>query len=82
MIAWFFDYVEMMLEVASKNYKGIAFKASMESKEELDNEEMVVLSRNFKHFYKMVNARKREGSYPKGSELKCFKCRKPGHIKS
>lgn len=55
----------------------------MESDEKLDDEDLVLVIKNFKSFLnKSSNAKKGETNHQKASGLMCFKCRKFGHIKA
>lgn len=60
----------------SNKKKGIAFKDSTKSEEELNNEDIALLSRKFKHFFnKNSSTSKWEGSTQKRWKEKsmCFK---------
>lgn len=73
----------MIGDDASKKKKGTAFKDSTKSEEELNNEDMALLTRKFKHFFnKSSNTRKWEVSTQMGwkEKLMYFKCRNLGHI--
>ena len=72
-----------------KRKKSIALKASKHASDEeseLDDEDMAILSKRFKKFFKKVGERKRFRNYKNQKEKKelitCYKCKNPRHIRS
>ncbi|KAK9192656.1 hypothetical protein WN944_003349 [Citrus x changshan-huyou] len=68
--------------------RSIALKVSnneSDEESELDDEELAMLARRFKKFYKKTNERKKFRSYKNKKEKKepitCYECKKPGHIR-
>ena len=68
--------------------KSIALKVSKyESDKEshLDNEEMVMLARRFRKYYKKASKRRKFRNYKnqkeKNEQITCYECKKPGHIR-
>ncbi|KAH9744086.1 hypothetical protein KPL70_003536 [Citrus sinensis] len=72
-----------------ENKKSIAFKASKyksDEESELDEEEMDMLARKFRKFFKKSNERRKfrdlKNRKEKNEVIKCYECKKPGHIRS
>ena len=69
--------------------KSIALKASKyesDEESELDNEEIAMLTRRFRKFYKKTSERRRFRNFKNQKEKKkpitCYEYKKPGHIRS
>ncbi|KAH9699242.1 hypothetical protein KPL71_024267 [Citrus sinensis] len=69
--------------------KSIAFKASKyesDEESELDEEEMDMLARKFRNFFKKSSERRKfrdlKNRKDKKEVIKCYECKKPGHIRS
>ena len=72
-----------------KKKKGIALKSSRsESDEEskFENEDMAMIARKFRKFFKKSNEQRKFRNFKNQKEKKeaitCYKCKKPGHIRS
>ena len=68
--------------------KSIALEASKhesDEESELDDEEMTILARRFRKFYKKTSERRRFRNYKnqkeKNEQITCYECKKPGHIR-
>lgn len=71
----------MMID-GDQRKKNNAFRATKDIEEELDDEETGVLTRKFKQLlYKNINGRRGDFSNQNATDMMCFKCKKPGHIK-
>ncbi|KAH9736367.1 hypothetical protein KPL71_018074 [Citrus sinensis] len=69
--------------------KSIALKASKyesDEESELDEEEMDMLARKFRNFFKKSSERRKfrdlKNQKEKNEVIKCYECKKPGHIRS
>ncbi|KAH9734285.1 hypothetical protein KPL71_017316 [Citrus sinensis] len=68
--------------------KNIALKASKresDEESEMDDEELAMLARRFRKFYKKNNEQRKFRGYKNNKEKKwpitCYECKKPGHIR-
>ncbi|KAH9659186.1 Integrase catalytic domain-containing protein [Citrus sinensis] len=63
-----------------------ALKHESDEESELDDEEMAMLIRRFRKFYKKTSERRKFRNFKNQKEKKesitCYKCKKPGHIRS
>ena len=71
--------------VQVQDKKNIAFHAEEEKDEDLDEEDLAFIAKNFKKFLKFRKNNKNNGerNFPKkpsSSVLECFNCHKKGHI--
>jgi hypothetical protein len=65
-------------EEAAPKKKNIAFKATSDSESEDEDDEMAMITRRFKKFMKKDKFFKKR--FDSKKEIKCFQCKKPGHI--
>ena len=72
-----------------KKKKSIALKTSKhesDEESELDDEEMTMLARRFRKFYKRTNERRKFRNYKnqkqKNGPIICYECKNPQHIQS
>ena len=72
-----------------KKKKSIVLKASKhesDKESELDDEEMAMITRRFRKFYKKTNERRKFRNFKnqkeKKEQISCYECKKPGHIRS
>ena len=80
---------DLIAENDNKEKKSIALKASKHASDEeseLDDEDMAILSKRFKKFFKKASESKRFRNYKNQKEknelITCYECKNPGHIRS
>lgn len=73
----------ILREDQDKKKKGIALKGTTEMEEDLDDENLVLLTRIFKCFFKnRPFERKESQAIRKGGYVTCFKWQNSGHIRA
>ena len=69
-------------EEKKKNITLKASKCESDEESEMDDEELAMLARRFRKFYKKNNEqRKFRGYKNKNEPITCYECKKPGHIR-
>ncbi|KAH9801517.1 Integrase catalytic domain-containing protein [Citrus sinensis] len=78
--------VEKWYEEKKKNIALKASKCESDEESEMDDEELAMLGRRFRIFYKKNNEQRKFRGYNNKKEKKepitCYECKKPGHIRS
>ena len=68
-----------------KRRKALLSKHESDEESELDDEELAMLARRLRKFYKKTNERGKFRNYKNKKEKKepitCYECKKPGHIR-
>lgn len=73
----------MIGENQNKKKKDNALKATMEMEEEVDDVDMMLLTRKFKRFLNTKSIERKWGSSnQKGGDMTCFKYKNSGHIRA